>query len=109
MMWSTGCAFSLDEVFENFPYKKLKITGKECQAINNNSHKKPLVKQIFRECVKEVLNDVIDNNVTFELPLSGKVKSDIHMQKISGDMFKALFKNGKWRDVNFLKSLFTGY
>lgn len=108
-MWSVGCAFSADEIFERFPYKKLKITGKECYNIRKDKHKKPLVKQVFRECMKEIFSDIIDNNVTFELPLSGKVKCDIHMQRISGNMFKALYKGGKWRDVDFLKSLFTGY
>lgn len=106
--WSVGCAFSLDELFENFPYKKLKITCNKCEEITNNRHRQPLVKQIFRECVKEVLNDVIDNNTTFILPLNGKVKCDIHMQKLQGEQFKALYKEGKWRDVDFLKSVFTG-
>mgnify|MGYP007002438031 CR=1 FL=1 len=31
------------------------------------------------------------------------------MQKFTGELFKKLRKNGKWEDVDFLKSMFTGY
>jgi hypothetical protein len=31
------------------------------------------------------------------------------MNKVSGNSFKNAFKNGKWRDVDFLTSNFTGY
>jgi hypothetical protein len=54
-----------------------------------------------------VINDVIDNNVTFELP-TGTRKCDIHMQTIRDEDFKKLRRAGRWRNVDFLKSLFTG-
>ena len=63
--YSTGCAFNMDEMFMNFPYKKLKLSCDDCLNINGNLHRDKLVKKVFRECVKMVLNDVIDNNVTF--------------------------------------------
>lgn len=107
--WSTGCAFSIDDIFENFPYKKLKITCNDCEKIINDRHRDKLVKRIFKAALEAVLNDVIDNNATFQLPLNGNVKSDIHMQKFTGELFKKLRKNGKWEDVDFLKSMFTGY
>lgn len=109
MNYALGCAFSLDELFENFQYKKLKINCKQCEEITGDPHRDKLVKQIFRESVKLVLNDVIDNNTTFELPLKSNKKCDIHMQKIQGKDFKALRKAGKWKDINYLKSMFTGY
>ena len=34
-----------------------------------------------------ILNDIIDNNVTFQLPLNGTVKCDIHMQRVTGKDF----------------------
>lgn len=109
MNYALGCAFSYDELFDNFPYKKLKITCKQCEKINGNPHRDRLVKQIFRYSVKLVLNDVIDNNITFDLPLKGNKKCSIHMQRIRGKQFQALRKAGKWKDVNYLKSMFTGY
>jgi len=33
-----------------------------------------------------IFNDIIENNVTFELPTSSR-KSDIHMLRVTGDDF----------------------
>lgn len=109
MNYAIGCAFTQKEMFENFPYKKLKITCKQCEKAIGDPHRDILARRIFRECVKLVLNDVIDNNVTFQLPLVGNVKADIHMQRFSGKAFCDLRKAGKWKDVDYLKSVFTGY
>lgn len=108
MNYATGCAFSIDEMFMNFPYKKLGITCKECQKINGNLHRDILVKQVFRECFKLVINDIIDNNVTFHLPVAPK-KCDMHMKRVRGESFKNLRQHGKWRDVDILESNFTGH
>lgn len=105
---ATGCAFSLKDLFTNFNTKRLKITCNECKKINHNEHRDILAKQIFKESVKIILNDIIENNITFELPTKGR-KCDIHMQRFDGEKFKHLRKTGKWRDVDFLKSYFTGY
>ena len=106
--YSLGCAFNLKEMFMNFTYKKLNITCEECQKINGNPHRDILAKQVFKECIKVVLNDIIDNNVTFHLP-TGARRCDIHMKKVRGQAFKNLRQAGKWADVDFLESNFTGY
>lgn len=108
MNYATGCAFNMDDMFMNFPYKKLEITCEECKKINNDAHRQALVKKIFRECYKLVLNDIIDNNVTFELP-TGARPSHIHMRRTTGDAFQRARKYGKWKEVDFLESLFSGY
>lgn len=108
MNYSTGCAFNLDELFMNFPYKKLKLTCEECQRINNNPHRDILVKKVFRDCFKLVINDIIDNNITFHLP-TGARKCNIHMKRVRGETFKNLRRAGKWQDVDILESNFTGY
>lgn len=105
---AVGCAFNIDEMFMNFPYEKLKITCDQCLKINKNLHRDKLVKKIFRSCYKKVLEDVIDNNVTFQLPTKAR-KSDIHMIKTTDEAFRDLRKGGKWSDVNLIDSNFTGY
>ena len=40
------------------------------------------------------------------MPIPG---SYIQMKRFENDEFKKLFKAGKWRDVDFLTSNFTGY
>ncbi len=108
MIQATGAAFNLDEMFMNFPMSKLEISCKECEEITGDKHRDKLAKRIFRECVKTVLEDVIDNNVTFQLP-TGKRKCDIHMKKVRGEDFKNLRKAGKWKDIGLTASNFTGH
>ena len=108
MNYSVGCAFNTDELFMNFPFKKLSLTCEDCKRINGDSHRDVLVKQVFRECLKLVLNDIIDNNVTFNLPTGAK-KCNMHMKRVRGESFKNLRRAGKWKDVDILESNFTGY
>lgn len=107
--YSLGCAFNTNELFDNFPYKKLQFTCAECKAITGDAHRDILVKRIFKESVKLVINDIINNNVTFWLPVNGIRKCNIHMRRVQGDEFKNLKKAGKWKDIDILKSSFSGY
>lgn len=108
MNYATGAAFNMNEMFMNFPYNKLDMTCKDAEEINNNAHKDKLVKKIFRTCFKKVINDIIDNNVTFKLP-TGAIDSEIHMRRIHGDEFSKARQNGKFKEIDFLNSLFSGY
>ena len=99
MSYAVGCAFSLDEMMMNFKKQKLKSIKKQNKA---------LVKRIAKDAIKLVLNDIIENNVTFQLP-TGSRKSDIHMTRISGDDFVTATQNGKFQDVDYLASNFSGY
>ena len=107
--YALGCAFSMDNLFDNFPYKKLTITCKQCKAITGDNHRDILVKRIFRESVKLVINDVVNNNVTFWLPLTGNKRCNIHLRRVQGNEFRNMRKAGKWKDLDFLKSNFSGY
>lgn len=102
-----GLAMNVKQIFINYPNKKLKMNCKQCEELTGDTHRDRLAMQIFREHYKMVINDVIDNNVTFELP-TGTRKCDIHMQTIRDEDFKKLRRAGRWRNVDFLKSLFTG-
>lgn len=107
--YSLGCAFNTDQILMNFPYHKLSISCKECKEAIGDNHRNILVKKVFLECLNIILNDIIDNNVTFWLPLTGPRKCSIHMQRVQGTEFQNLRKSGKWSDVDILKSLFSGY
>ena len=48
MITATGAAFNVDEMFMNFPYKKLSITCEKCKEITGNPHRDLLVKQVFK-------------------------------------------------------------
>lgn len=105
---ATGHAFNLRQLYQKFPLKKLKINCKQCKELIGTEHREQLISNIFIECYKTILNDVINNNVAFSLP-TGNRKSEITVQRVIEEAFKNLRRAGKWRDVDFLTSNFTGY
>lgn len=109
MNWALGCAFNINDILENFPYKKLKFNCNLCESIVGDKHRDILVKRIFKESIKLIINDIIDNNITFWLPLTGNKKCCIKMKRVEGNEFKNLRKGGKWKNVDFVKSMFSGY
>ena len=104
--FAIGWACNLNDIFVRFPYEK-------CKSLIKNFKTKQLrrqkVKQVFREGVQQILNDVIENNVTFKIQGVGYQGGEIHMEAITGSEFERVRKNGKFKDVDFLESLFTGY
>lgn len=107
MNYATGYAFNIDEIFENFPYKKLLVTCDDCNIVNGDYHKDKLVKRVFKDALKLIINDIIENNVTFQLPTGG-IRSEIHVNSTDGKDFEEARRRGKWLDVDFLASNFTG-
>lgn len=106
---ATGCAINATQLFLTFPYKKLKTTCKLCRKVTGDDHRDVLVSRIFRDHYKEVIEDIIDNNVTFELPITGRSKCELHMQAVRGEEFERLRRHGKWLNIDYYKSNFTGY
>lgn len=103
--FALGHACSIRDLFVNFPSNKVKLTkGKDYVF-----HKKRIIASVFITCLQIVIQDIIDNNTQFKLPPVGNGSSYIQMKRFEGDEFKRLFKAGKWRDVDFLTSNFTGY
>lgn len=97
-----GWACNLNNLFINFPFDKIK-------SIKLLSQKRKIIKNVFREGVKIILNDIIDNNNTFKIPSMRYYGGEIHFEAIQDSEFEAARKNGKFKDVDFLESLFTGY
>lgn len=108
MNYAVGYAIGLKDLFKTFNFKKLKIPTKVCEKIVGNRHKEVLADQVMKSCIKLVLDDVIDNNTTFHLP-TGKRNAEIKMRSVTDENFAKARRNGKWRDVDFLASNFTGY
>lgn len=104
-----GHAFSLHDLFMNFPVEKLKMTPQQCKEIYSDGSKRDLAASIFAESLQMVINDIIDNNIHFKLPGLGRTQSYLYMKRTTGDKFKKAFKKGKWNDVDFVTSNFSGY
>lgn len=104
-----GHAFSAQDLFHNFPIKKLKMDYDTVKKIYSDGDKRSLSASIFNKGMQLIIEDIIENNVHFLLPTLGSTEAYLHMDKTSGESFKRAVKRGKWRDVDFLTSNFTGY
>lgn len=104
--FAIGWACNLNDIFVRFPYEKCKSLVKNFKTKQLRRQK---IKQVFREGVQQILNDIIENNATFKIQGVGYQGGEIHMEAITGSEFERVRKNGKFKDVDFLESLFTGY
>ena len=104
--YATGYAFNVTELFENFDNKRLSISSSDCQKTIGYPDKREIVLQIFLYAIKLILLDIIQNNVTFKFPT--KRECYLNIVRTSGEDFKKARRNGKWLDVDYLKSDFSG-
>lgn len=104
--FALGWACNLNDIFVRFPYEKFKSLMKNYKTKQLRRQK---VKQVFREGTQQILNDIIENNTTFKIQGVGYQGGEIHMEAIRGSDFEKVRKNGKFRNIDFLESLFTGY
>lgn len=104
--YAIGWACNLNDIFVRFPYEKAKSL---IQNYRTKAKQKQKIKQVFRESVKQIIYDIIENNVTFKIQGVGYQGGEIHMESIRDSEFERARINGKFKDVDFLESLFTGY
>lgn len=107
--YAMGHAFTGSDLFMNLPVEKLKMTPQQCKDIYPDGNKRDLAEQIFIRSLQIVVDDIIDNNVHFKFPGLGRTQAYLYMKRTEGDKFKKAFKNGKWRDIDFITSNFSGY
>ena len=107
--FAMGHTFSSREIFHNFPIDKLKMDYDTVKKIYSDGDKRSLAASIFNKGMQLIVEDIIENNVHFLLPTLGNNESYLYMKKTSGQDFKNAVRKGKWRDVDFLSSNFTGY
>ena len=104
--WALGWACNLNDIFVRFPYEKCKQLIKNYKTRQLRRQK---IKQVFRTGVEIILNDIIENNTTVQLPTLGYYGGEIHFEPIKGSEFERLRARGKFSGIDFLETLFTGY
>ena len=107
--YAMGHCFTGKDLFNNFPVNKLKMSKEQCIATYPDGSKRYLAASIFTRSVQMVVDDIINNNVDFKFPTLGQTQAYLRMKRTTGQNFKKAFKNGKWNDVDFLTSNFSGY
>ena len=104
--YAIGWACNLNDIFVRFPYEKCKSL---IRNYFNKRDQKQKIKQVFREGVQQVLEDIIENNITYKIQGVGYQGGELHMEAITGSDFEKARQKGKFKDIDFLESLFTGY
>lgn len=104
--FALGWACNLNDLFVRFPYEKCKELTRRFKTKQLRRQK---LKQVFRTSVEIILNDIIENNNTFQLPPLGSYGGEIHFEPVSGSEFERLRAKGKFSGIDFLETIFTGY
>lgn len=108
MNYALGYSLGIKDLFVNFDIKRLKFSAKVCEKLVKNRHKEVIIDKIMKLCIKLVIEDIIHNNATFNLP-TNKRRARLRIAKFEGEKFAAARRQGKWLDVDFLASNFAGY
>ena len=86
MRYALGYAFTLTNLFTNFPFEKLKFSGITFEDKFKTRFLPIQCAKILCYCIQLVILDVIRNNVTFILP-TGKKYSEIYVRRTSKEEF----------------------
>ena len=108
MRLALGHALTVSQIFGSFKTKTLKMDSKECYEKFGCRNTERIAQQIFKKSLGLILDDVIDNNATFHLPLGGK-QAQLCMDRVEGEEFKRAVQNGAFKDIDFLKSEIQRY
>lgn len=108
MNYALGCSFGIKDIFEKFKWEKLHFSCNDVYEIIKDYHRQVLVYKIFKDHVQEVLEDIVENNIIFQLPTGAK-RSEIRMKVVEGKQFKIARRNGRFRNVDFLSSLYKAF
>ena len=94
---------------EFFPYIDDRIMKRQYESYKEYyGSKQKLLATIFQRCFYAVLMDIIENNVTFVLPLDFGNYAEICIKQLTGDEFKEAYRIGRFNKVDYVLSEFTG-
>lgn len=109
MFYKTGYCFTSRDLFETLDVHILGIKRSIYRDKYSFEGLTEFVSSVFLYYMYLVLLDIIENNVTFVLPLKGNRFAEIYVKVFDGDKFQRLYSGGKFMGIDFLSSLFKGY
>lgn len=107
--YAVGAAFNVNDIYKWMPLNKLHMTCKEAKDYIGDIHRNKVGVSLFCECFKMVVEDIIANDVRFKLPLMGVKSAYIYVKRHTDEDFRQGRRNGKWQEIDFLASNFSGY
>jgi hypoxanthine-guanine phosphoribosyltransferase len=96
-MYAVGHALSIVDIFAKMKTSRLKTSSKTISKImkGNERHRMRLAMRIFLASVKLIVDDIIDNGITFQLPTKSR-KCELYMKRYCNDEFISLRQVGKF-------------
>ena len=64
---------------------------------------------IFTDALQMIIDDIIDNSITFDFKLSKGTVAEIYIKEFSDEEFMKLKKKGLWKEIDYLATNFSGY
>lgn len=110
MGYNTDFCFTSQDIYDTAYKSKLGVNMKHVRAYKQDMIKE-LCSQIFTYFFYLVILDIIENNVTFVLPMhkNGVRKANISVKCIEGETFQKMYQKGSFQGIDFLASNFKGY
>lgn len=108
MRYDTWHAFTTSDLYEGVDPAKWNITRKYADKHGARS-KKEICGWILTYFFYLVILDIIKNNVTFVLPLSGNKEAFFYVKCIQDDDFNELYSQGSFRGIDPIESEFKAY
>lgn len=106
--YNTTWCFTASDLFENINFAQFGWTKAFYKLLKTDRWQK-LVGMVFTYFMYLVILDIIENNITFELPLKGAAQGEFYVKAFTDEAFKNLYRAGKWEGIDFLNCEFTGY
>lgn len=98
------------ELFRNFDFKgRIGLTKYQYKTLYGSKNGFLFCSKVLACAFYFIFKDIIENNVTFKLPLFGARKAEIHMVPVVGKELTDGIKAGKFRKLDPFASDFTGY
>ena len=108
MGYRTDYCFTSMDLFDSKYKKKLGINMKHVRAYKQDMIKE-LCSQIFTYFFYLVVLDIIENNVTFVIPVTSNKMGRISVKCYEGEAFQNMYRKGCFNGIDFLASNFKGY
>lgn len=100
--------FNAIDFYKEYDTRRLKFKKADAKKAGAETKKHYCV-SVFLYCLYLIFLDIIENNITFVLPLFSNRDAFFFIKPITGDDLKYLLQHGCMKQLDIIKSNFTGY
>ena len=108
-MYALGHAINGKQLFLPFNNRRIKTERKYVKELVKSEHKEYLANMIFADALQMIMDDIIDNSITFDFKLAKGKVAEIYIKEFSGEEFLKRKKRGLWKEIDYLNTNFSGY